>query len=48
MPVLDGDEPGRTLSSWLFGKARSMVAVGAVTAIGLSVLGDQVKTPSEM
>lgn len=33
------DEIGRTLSKWLFGKACSMVAVGAVTAIGLTVLG---------
>jgi predicted PurR-regulated permease PerM len=33
------DEIGRTLSRWLFGKACSMVVVGAVTAIGLSVLG---------
>lgn len=33
------DEIGTTLSKWLFGKACSMVVVGAVTAIGLSVLG---------
>lgn len=33
------DEVGRTLSRWLFGKACSMVAVGAATAIGLLLLG---------
>lgn len=33
------DELGMTLSKWLFGKACSMLAVGAVTAIGLSLLG---------
>ncbi|MET0857240.1 MAG: AI-2E family transporter [Telluria sp.] len=33
------DEIGRTLSRWLFGKACSMVVVGAITAIGLALLG---------
>ncbi|QYF92428.1 AI-2E family transporter [Massilia sp. PAMC28688] len=32
-------EIGRTLAKWLVGKAASMVLVGALTAIGLSVLG---------
>jgi predicted PurR-regulated permease PerM len=33
------DEIGMTLSKWLFGKACSMLAVGAATATGLYVLG---------
>lgn len=32
-------EIGRTLSKWLVGKAASMVLVGALTAIGLSIIG---------
>ena len=32
-------EIGRTLAQWLVGKAASMVVVGTLTAIGLSILG---------
>ncbi len=33
------DEIGRTLAQWLVGKAVSMVVVGTLTALGLSILG---------
>jgi predicted PurR-regulated permease PerM len=33
------DEIGRTLAQWLVGKAASMVLVGTLTALGLSILG---------
>jgi predicted PurR-regulated permease PerM len=33
------DEIGRTLAQWLVGKAASMVVVGTLTAVGLTVLG---------
>jgi predicted PurR-regulated permease PerM len=33
------DEIGRTLAQWLVGKAASMLVVGTLTAVGLSILG---------